>query len=92
MALRIAVNREMEQLEALLDALPELVKPGGRVVIITFMSLEDRRVKQAFQRLEKAGQARILTRHVVRPSDAEVAMNAPSRSAKLRALEIVRGS
>ncbi len=92
MALRIAVNREEEQLQALLDALPALVKPGGRVVIITFMSLEDRRVKRAFQELERRGSARILTRHVVRPTDAEVAENAPSRSAKLRALEMVGGS
>ena len=91
MALRIAVNKELEELDALLGALPELVKPGGRVVIITFMSLEDRRVKQAFQQMEKAGRVRILTKHVVRPSAEEVASNAPSRSAKLRALEIVRG-
>jgi 16S rRNA (cytosine1402-N4)-methyltransferase len=88
MALRIAVNREQQQLQALLDALPALVKPGGRVVIITFMSLEDRQTKRAFQELERRGSAKILTRHVVRPSEAEVAANAPSRSAKLRALEI----
>ena len=92
MALRIAVNREIEELDALLDALPELVKPGGRVVIITFMSLEDRRVKRAFQELQSKGAAIILTRHVVRPTDAEVARNAPSRSAKLRALEMSRGN
>ena len=91
MALRIAVNQELDELDALLGALPELVKPGGRVVIITFMSLEDRRVKQAFQRLEKAGQGRVLTKHVVRPADAEVAGNAPSRSAKLRAMEMIGG-
>ncbi len=89
MALRIAVNRENEELEALLDSLPTLVKPGGRVVFLTFMSLEDRRVKHAFQALARAGQARILTRHVVRPSEEEIRENAPSRSAKLRALEMV---
>ncbi len=89
MALRIAVNREQQQLEALLDALPVLVKPGGRVVIITFMSLEDRQVKRAFQELERRNLARMLNRHVVRPSESEVALNAPSRSAKLRALEII---
>ena len=89
MALRLAVNQEHEQLQALLDALPALLKPGGRVVIITFMSTEDRQVKRAFQDLERNGFAGILTRHVVRPSDAEVAGNAPSRSAKLRALEMV---
>jgi len=89
MALRIAVNQENEQLEALLQSIPKLVKPGGRVVILTFMSLEDRKVKHAFQALERAGQAKILTRHVVRPSDVEVRENPPSRSAKLRALEML---
>jgi 16S rRNA (cytosine1402-N4)-methyltransferase len=88
MALRIAVNREEDELDALLGAVPELVKPGGRVVIITFMSLEDRRVKRAFQSLGRSGRVRILTRHVVRPSHDEVAENAPSRSAKLRAVEV----
>jgi 16S rRNA (cytosine1402-N4)-methyltransferase len=89
MALRIAVNHENEELEALLDSIPKLVKPGGRVVFLTFMSLEDRRVKHAFQGLQRAGQARILTRHVVRPTDEEIRENPPSRSAKLRALEIL---
>jgi 16S rRNA (cytosine1402-N4)-methyltransferase len=91
MALRIAVNREWEQLDALLDAIPKLVKPGGRAVVITFMSLEDRRVKRAFQEMARAGRVRILTRHVVRPSEEEVARNAPSRSAKLRAVELIQG-
>ena len=89
MALRIAVNQENEELEALLDALPKLVKPGGRVVMLTFMSLEDRKVKRAFQELQRNGQARILTKHVVPPTDEEVRDNPPSRSAKLRALEIL---
>jgi len=88
MALRIAVNQENEELAALLASVPELVKPGGRVVILTFMSLEDRTVKHAFQALERSGQAKILTRHVVKPSEEEVAGNPPSRSAKLRALEM----
>jgi 16S rRNA (cytosine1402-N4)-methyltransferase len=89
MALRIAVNQENEELEALLASIPKLVKPGGRVVILTFMSLEDRKVKHAFQALERGGQAKILTRHVVRPTEEEVRENPPSRSAKLRALEIL---
>src|SRR5487761_969149 len=55
MALRIAVNQENEELDALLAALPTLVKPGGRVVMLTFMSLEDRKVKQSFQALAKEG-------------------------------------
>jgi 16S rRNA (cytosine1402-N4)-methyltransferase len=89
MALRIAVNEENEELEALLGAIPRLVKPGGRVVVLTFMSLEDRRVKQNFQALAKQGRATILTRHVVRPAEEEIRDNPPSRSAKLRALEIL---
>jgi 16S rRNA (cytosine1402-N4)-methyltransferase len=88
MALRIAVNEEMEELDALLASLPKLVKPGGRVVVLTFMSLEDRKVKQSFQALAKDGRAKILTRHVVRSSEEETRENPPSRSAKLRAVEM----
>jgi 16S rRNA (cytosine1402-N4)-methyltransferase len=89
MALRIAVNQEAEELAALLASLPKLVKPGGRVVFLTFMSTEDRTVKHAFQTLAKSGQATILTRHVVPPSAEEIRANPPSRSAKLRALEML---
>ena len=88
MALRIAVNEEMEELDALLASIPKLVKPGGRVVMVTFMSLEDRKVKQSFQALAKDGRANILTRHVVRPTEEEARENPPSRSAKLRAVEM----
>jgi 16S rRNA (cytosine1402-N4)-methyltransferase len=88
MALRIAVNEEMEELDALLASVPKLVKPGGRVVVVTFMSLEDRKVKQSFQALAKDGRAKILTRHVVRPTEEEIRENPPSRSAKLRAVEM----
>ena len=76
-------------LDALLDAIPNLVKPGGRVVLLTFMSIEDRKVKQSFQALQKDGRMSILTRHVVRPTEEEVRDNPPSRSAKLRAVEIL---
>jgi len=89
MALRIAVNQENEELDALLAAIPKLVKPGGRAVLLTFMSLEDRKVKQSFQALQKDGRMSILTRHVVRPTEEEVRDNPPSRSAKLRAVEIL---
>ena len=89
MALRIAVNHEQEELDALLASIPKLVKPGGRAVIVTFMSLEDRKVKQSFQAMAKAERARLLTRHVVRPAEEEVRNNPPSRSAKLRALELL---
>jgi 16S rRNA (cytosine1402-N4)-methyltransferase len=92
MALRLVLNQELEQLDSLLAALPRLVRDRGRVVIISFMSLEDRRVKQAFQALARQRRAHILTKHVVRPSEEEVRANAASRSAKLRALEICAGS
>jgi 16S rRNA (cytosine1402-N4)-methyltransferase len=89
MALRIAVNQEREELDALLHSIPSLVRPGGRAVILTFMSLEDRTVKQSFQAMAKDGRATILTRHVVRPAEEEIWSNPPSRSAKLRAVELL---
>ena len=88
MALRIAVNREREELDALLDAAPTMVKPGGRMVILTFMSIEDRQVKHRFQEWGRAGRVQILTKHVVKPEAVEVRENPPSRSAKLRAVEM----
>jgi 16S rRNA (cytosine1402-N4)-methyltransferase len=88
MAIRLAVNGELEQLDGLLEKAPELVAPGGRLVFITFMSLEDRRVKRGFQDMARSERAVILTRHVVRPSEEEVRSNPPSRSAKLRAAEM----
>ena len=87
MALRLAVNREMEEVDALLEAIPRVLRKGGRAVILTFMSLEDRKVKHGFQALAKAGLIKLLTRHVVTPSDEELRSNPPSRSAKLRAVE-----
>ncbi len=89
MALRLAVNREMEEVDALLEAIPRVVRKGGRVVILTFMSLEDRKVKHGFQTLAKAGRVKLLTRHVVKPTAAEIHSNPPSRSAMLRAVELI---
>jgi 16S rRNA (cytosine1402-N4)-methyltransferase len=89
MALRLAVNREMEELDALLEAIPRLLRAGGRAVILTFMSLEDRKVKQGFQALAREGRIRLLTKHVVRPAEEEIRENPPSRSAKLRAVEVL---
>jgi 16S rRNA (cytosine1402-N4)-methyltransferase len=86
MALRLAANEELEELDSLLAMAPEVVANGGRIVAITFMSLEDRKVKQSFQGLVRSGRASLLTRHVVRPAEEEVQTNAPSRSAKLRAV------
>jgi 16S rRNA (cytosine1402-N4)-methyltransferase len=88
MALRTVVNDEPGELDALLAVAPELVRAGGRIVVVTFMSLEDRKVKRSFQELGRTGRVRILTKHVVRPSEQEVRDNPPSRSAKLRAVEV----
>ena len=90
-ALRMAVNRELECLESLLAQALEMLKPGGRVVILSFHSLEDRLVKWAFKAWQREGRARILTRRVLRPSEAEIAANPRSRSAKLRAAERCAG-
>ena len=89
MALRMVVNREQEELDALLKAAPRMMKPGGRIVIISFMSLEDRKVKESFRELKRTGQAVILTKKPVTPGEQEVRENPPSRSAKLRAVEMV---
>lgn len=88
MALRLAVNEEQNELDTLLMDGPALVKPGGRMVVITFMSLEDRKVKLAFQQLAREGRATLLNKHVIRPSDEECRINPASRSAKLRAIQL----
>jgi 16S rRNA (cytosine1402-N4)-methyltransferase len=89
MALRMAVNDEPGELRRLLDAGPELLATGGRMVIISFMSTDDREVKERFRDLGRAGRARILTRRPLAPSDEECARNAASRSARLRAIEML---
>jgi 16S rRNA (cytosine1402-N4)-methyltransferase len=86
MALRIAVNGELEALDALLDQLPALLKPGGRAALISFHSLEDRAVKRAFAELHRRGLAEPLTRKPWVADEAQVASNPRSRSAKLRGL------
>ncbi len=88
MALRQAVNDEPGELDRLLAALPDLAATGGRVVVISFMSLEDRKVKERFRELSREGRATILTKHPATPGEQEVSDNPASRSAKLRALEM----
>jgi 16S rRNA (cytosine1402-N4)-methyltransferase len=85
-ALRIAVNQELQSLDLALERIPARLKPGGRLAIISFHSLEDRRVKHAFRsdsRLE------VLTKKPVIPGEAEIHSNPRSRSAKLRVAQRV---
>jgi len=89
-ALRIFVNRELDDLRALLEAAPRILKPGGRVVVISFHSLEDRIVKDAFREGEKKHKYfRVLTKKPVTASEEERDRNPRARSAKLRAAEKV---
>jgi 16S rRNA (cytosine1402-N4)-methyltransferase len=85
-ALRIEVNRELEMLEEVLPQIGEVLAPGGRIVIITFHSLEDRIVKNFFRDCQDL---RVLTKHPVRPARDEQLSNPRSRSSKLRAAERV---
>jgi 16S rRNA (cytosine1402-N4)-methyltransferase len=85
-ALRIHVNREIAELTESLPALARRLKPGGRMAVISFHSLEDREVKTAFRQLGRDGFV-VLTRKPIRPGGAEIARNPRSRSARLRALE-----
>jgi len=89
LALRIAVNRELEELGQFLSRTPAAMNSGGRWVVLSYHSREDRLVKRAFQEGERAGTLRVLTRHVIQPTDEEMAGNPRSRSAKLRCAERV---
>jgi 16S rRNA (cytosine1402-N4)-methyltransferase len=86
-ALRIFVNRELDDLKALLGAAPGVLKPGGRLVVISFHSLEDRIVKDAMREGAKANHFRLLTKKPVTASEDEIDRNPRSRSAKMRAVE-----
>ena len=85
LALRIFANRELENLEKVLNNLPEILKPNGRVVVISFNSLEDRIVKNKFRQLAKEEKVKIITKKPVVPDPEEIKFNPRSRSAKLRA-------
>ncbi len=87
MALRMAVNTELESLKSLLNQAPELLGPRGRIAIISFHSGEDRLVKENFRSAAKSGDYRILTKKPMTSGEAERAANPRSRSAKLRAAE-----
>jgi 16S rRNA (cytosine1402-N4)-methyltransferase len=85
-ALRIFVNRELDDLKALLEAAPRVLKPGGRLVVISFHSLEDRIVKDVL-RAGSGQYFRVLTKKPLTASEEEIERNPRSRSAKMRAAE-----
>ena len=103
-ALRIAVNDELTHLEETVERVPEIVRPGGRAVFISFHSLEDRIVKHGFRRLatdcicppglpvcgcDEVAEVEVLTGSPVRPSDEEIERNPRARSARLRAVRVL---
>jgi len=88
-AFRIYANGELENLGRILDELDSIVKPGGRTVVISFHSLEDRIVKRAFRKYEKENKAEILAKKPIAPQAAEIRENPRSRSAKLRAIRML---
>jgi 16S rRNA (cytosine1402-N4)-methyltransferase len=89
-ALRMAVNRELENLQGLLERMLPFLSIGGRAGIICFHSLEDRLVKQAFAAAARSGDYRLVTRKPWRPTPEEVAGNPRGRSARLRVVERIR--
>jgi 16S rRNA (cytosine1402-N4)-methyltransferase len=91
-ALRIHVNRELDEIRQLLEAAPRLLKPSGRLVVISFHSLEDRIAKDVLREQAAKGIWEILTRKPVVADEAETDRNPRSRSAKLRAAEMLGGA
>ena len=86
-ALRIFVNRELDDLRELMKIAPQMLRPGGRLVVISFHSLEDRIVKDAMREGAKQGAYRLLTKKPVTADEEEIDRNPRARSAKLRAAE-----
>lgn len=87
-ALRIFVNRELEGIESFISKIPRYLQKGARLVFLTYHSLEDRIVKRAYNFLQKNGQLKIIKPFPWFPSEDEITINPPSRSAKLRAGEV----
>ncbi|MBO4707192.1 MAG: 16S rRNA (cytosine(1402)-N(4))-methyltransferase RsmH [Elusimicrobiaceae bacterium] len=86
-ALRIAVNEELETVTKAPKMLKDIIKPGGRVAFLTFHSLEDRIIKQAFKEMEKSGAWRLVNKKLITPSPEEIKNNSRARSAGLRIIE-----
>ena len=87
LALRTAVNREEEELGQFLSRTPATLNPGGRMIVLSYHSLEDRAVKHSFQDLARTGEYTVLTKKVIVPSEAETRENPRARSAKMRVIE-----
>ena len=81
------MNREEEELEQFLSRTPATISPGGRWIILSYHSHEDRVVKRAFQRLQREGQFQVLTKKIIEPALDEVQANPRARSAKMRVAE-----
>ncbi len=87
-AIRMAVNQELESLQAFLSEAPSHLNPGGRIAVISFHSLEDRLVKLSFRELVKNNIGKSLTKKPLQPGQVEISRNPRSRSAKMRVFEI----
>lgn len=90
-ALRIFVNKELEILESFIPLAVDKLSNSGRIVIISYHSLEDRLVKTAFKKLEEEGRGKIVTKKVIKPSLSEIMSNKSARSAKMRVFERLGG-
>ena len=86
-ALRIAVNKELETVQEAPKMLEKIIKPGGRAAFLTFHSLEDRIIKQAFKEMVQSGKWQIVNKKLIKPSFEEVSNNSRARSAGLRVIE-----
>ncbi|MFY9461712.1 MAG: 16S rRNA (cytosine(1402)-N(4))-methyltransferase RsmH [Candidatus Sungiibacteriota bacterium] len=86
-ALRIAVNDELQSIETGVRAAVEILSPGGKLIVISFHSIEDRIVKRIFKERQSSGQIAVITKKVIRPAHDEIRANPKARSAKLRAVQ-----
>jgi 16S rRNA (cytosine1402-N4)-methyltransferase len=86
-ALRIYVNKELDNIQYLLESIPKILQPKGRIAIISFHSMEDALVKHHFKHLQQQGKGEVITKKPITPSEEEIEENPRSRSAKLRIFE-----
>jgi 16S rRNA (cytosine1402-N4)-methyltransferase len=91
-ALRIYVNRELDEIRDLLEAAPKLLKPSGRIAVISFHSLEDRIAKDSFRDGAHQGIWEVLTKKPITATEEEIDRNPRSRSAKMRVAERTKNS